>query len=150
MLGMNAHINLDLAVAASTFMEWQPIQALEKDFMMVNDILANLLNEMQSKLGKVSFLMFLLDWIGGRTDDKIINFSMGKAHEQSWITANKLWKLDGDQKQENIYLVDQFVTALSEIIKNLVTKVLKYIIRLIKLFEEKDLKRILEVFQGSI
>lgn len=117
---------------------------------MVNDILANLLNEIQSKLGKVSFLMFLLDWIGGRTDDKIINFSMGKAHEQSWITANKLWKLDGDQKQENIYLVDQFVTALSEIIKNLVTKVLKYIIRLIKLFEEKDLKRILEVFQGSI
>lgn len=150
MLGMNAHINLDLAVAASSFMEGQPIQALEKDFMKVNEILASLLNEMQSKLGKVSFLMFLLDWIGGITDDKIINFSMGKAREQSWITANKLWKLDGVQKQEKINHVDQIVTALSEIIKNPVSKVLKYMIRLIKLFEEKDLKRILEVFQGSI
>jgi hypothetical protein len=149
LLGMNAHINLDLGNAAATVMEGQPIQALENDFTKVNDILAGLVGEMQSKLGKVSPLIFLLDWIGGRTEDKIIDFSMRKAREQSWMTANKLWNLDEVQKQEKINQVDLVVTALGWLIRHPVTVIVKYALRLIKLFEEKNLKRILEVFEES-
>lgn len=147
MLGMNAHINLDLGNAAASVMEGQPIQALEKDFMKVNDILAGLVGEMQLKLGRLSPLIFLLDWVGGRTEDKIINFSMTKAREQSWNTANKLWNLNEVQKQEKLNEVDLIVTALSEIIIRPLTKTVKYMLRLIKLFEEKNLKRIIQVFE---
>jgi len=149
LLGMNAHINLDLGNAAALVMEGEPIQALEKDFMKINDILAGLVGEMQLKLGRLSPLIFLLDLIGGRTQDKIINFSMAKAREQSWNTANKLSDLDEIQKEVKIKEVDMIVTALSEIIKRPLTKIVKYVLRLIKLFEEKNLKRIIEVFEES-
>lgn len=149
LLGMNAHINLDLGVAAASEMQGQPIQALENDFTKVNDVLAGLVGEMQSKLGKLSPLMFFLGWIGGRTDDQIIDFSMRKAREQSWETANKLWNSDEVHRKEKINEVDIIVTILSEIIKHPVTIIVKYVLRLMKIFEEKDLKRIIEVFEET-
>lgn len=61
----------------------------------------------------------------------------------SWKIAFELLNLDEIQKQEKLNEVDQVVAILSEIIKHLLTKIVKYVLRLIKRFEEKDLKRIL-------
>jgi hypothetical protein len=82
-LGMNAHINLDLGVAAATVAPGEKIISLKNDFMKVNQILKNLTNEMQARVAKVSRLMFLLDWVGKNTDEKIIDFSIVKAREQA-------------------------------------------------------------------
>lgn len=78
-LGMNAHINLDLGVAASEIMPPDKIDDLKNDFMLVNQILKDLINEMQYRVSRVSRTMFLLDWIGQNEDEKIINFSIVKA-----------------------------------------------------------------------
>ena len=59
MLGMNAHINLDLAIAAALTMDGEPIEDLANDFRKVNEILSGLTNEMQEQLARVSPLMFL-------------------------------------------------------------------------------------------
>ena len=138
LLGMNAHINLYLAVAASTVMEGKPIQELQSDFNKVNDILADLLNDMQAKIGKVSMMMFLLDWIGRRSDEKLINFSITQARNQSWRTANELWALDGQQKLERTSQVDLRVSILSEFIKNPKRKLLKFVLKFISRFEENN------------
>jgi hypothetical protein len=55
LLGMNAHINLDLAVAASIVSPGNAIIKLKSDFMIVNQILAELTNKIQKRLGRVSF-----------------------------------------------------------------------------------------------
>jgi hypothetical protein len=39
-LGVNAHINLDLAVAAARTSQGEAIHALRRDFLLINDILA--------------------------------------------------------------------------------------------------------------
>lgn len=143
MMGMNAHINLDLAVAASSFMEGQPIQDFKHDFMVVNDILAELTNEMQSKLGKTSFFMFLLDWIGKKKDDQAINFSIAKAREQSWRTAQIMWSLEKDEKVKFQSEVDLYVSKVSHIIKKPGSGLLKTAIKIIKTFEEKDVAVVL-------
>ena len=101
-LGMNAHINLDLGVAASEIMPPDKIDDLKNDFMLVNQILKDLINEMQYRVSRVSRTMFLLDWIGQNEDEKIINFSIVKAREQAWNFANSLSKLSGDEKENKI------------------------------------------------
>lgn len=143
MMGMNAHINLDLAVAASTFMADQPIQDFEHDFKVVNDILAELTNEMQYKLGKISFFMFLLDWFGKSKDDEVINFSITNARGQSWRTAQILWSLEQEDKPKFQSEVDKFVSKLSHVIKKPKSKILLKAIKIIKTFEEKDVAVVL-------
>jgi hypothetical protein len=147
MMGMNAHINLDLAIAASSVMVGKPINELENDFHKVNEVLAGLLNEMQVKIGKVSKLMFLLDWIGKRTDEKIINFSMAQARTNSWRIANELRGLQGEQRQIRIDEADLFVRNISAWIKSPKSKFLKYILKLVSAFEEKNTEIIISKFK---
>ena len=128
MMGMNAHINLDLAVAACTIMDGKPIAGLENDFNKVNDVLAGLLDEMQLKMGKVSKLMFLLDWAGKRSDEAIINFSMEKARTQSWLSANELWKLNGAGRQSRIKELDRNVESISRFLLHPPSKLLRWIL----------------------
>jgi len=144
MMGMNAHINLDLAIAACEIMEGKSISDLENDFNKVNEILAGLLNEMQAKIGKVSKLMFLIDWIGKRTDENIINFSMVQARTQSWRIANELWNLEGEERNARIQQVDQSVTKISEFIKNPKSKLLKFVLKMVSRFEEKNIEKIVK------
>ena len=79
LLGMNAHINYDLCQAAAQVAQGGQIKEVERDFMTVNQVLAELVDEMQLKLGTLSPLMILLDWAGKRSDEQIVNFSMVKA-----------------------------------------------------------------------
>lgn len=143
LLGMNAHINLDLGVAADQIMTGKPIQDLKNDFMKVNQVLASLVDELQTKIGRVSPLMFLLDWVGGRTDEKIINFSMAKARGFSWENACELAKLNGIAKSEKIETIDDFVTNLSTFIRNPEGVLLKLAVKFIRLFEVKNLKQMI-------
>ncbi|MCB0806797.1 MAG: hypothetical protein KDC05_13445 [Bacteroidales bacterium] len=144
LLGMNAHINLDLAIAAGRIMEGKPIEELQPDFDKVNEILASLLDEMQSKISGVSLFMFLLDLIGKRTDEKIINFSMVKARSQSWNIANELWELKGAEREKRIAEVDQSIHNLGMFVRNPKSKFLGFILKLMSWFEEKDPDRIIQ------
>ncbi|MDX1328293.1 MAG: DUF5995 family protein [Arenibacter sp.] len=143
MLGMNTHINLDLAIATATTMSNTEIRDIEADFMKVNDILFQIVNEMQDRLSRVSPLLFLLDWIGENKDEKLIDFSMRKARQQSWNSANLLWSLGADLNQGAITKIDQGVLMLSKRIKAPRTKVLQLILRILQKFETKKVNTIL-------
>ncbi|MDO6597195.1 DUF5995 family protein [Oceanihabitans sp. 2_MG-2023] len=138
LLGMNAHINLDLSISTSTTMVNSNLITIENDFNKVNDILFHIVNEMQDRLSKVSRLMFLLDFIGKKTDEKIIDFSMRKARQQAWNNANLLWALGNNNNTEAINKIDLLVVKLSQIIKSPKSKILKFALQLIGKFEEKN------------
>jgi len=86
-LGMNAHINLDLAVAAARTSPGPAIWALRGDFLLINDILARVVLAVQESLDAVSPLMSLLDRVGGRTDERILDFSIRRSREEAWEGA---------------------------------------------------------------
>lgn len=138
MLGMNAHINLDLGIAASTIMQGQDIATLEPDFMKVNAILASLVKELQSRIGRVSPLLFLLDWVGGRSDEQLINFSMAKARQCAWQLAQDLWGLEGAARTARLQSADKMAHQLGRIIIRPPGRLLPYVLRLIQRFEGKD------------
>jgi len=87
LLGVNAHINLDLAVAAARTSPGPAIWALRGDFLLINDILARVVLAVQESLDAVSPLMSLLDRVGGRTDERILDFSIRRSREEAWEGA---------------------------------------------------------------
>ena len=144
LLGMNAHINLDLSIAASEVSIGRNIMDLKKDFMVINDILAELTNSMQKNLSRVSFLMRLLDFFGFRTDEKIINFSIKKAREFAWLNAMELSLIEGSEQITRISEIDTDVLELSKKIKTPPGKFLNFVLRFISFFEVRNPKKIID------
>ena len=142
-IGMNAHINLDLAIATSTAMRGKEPKDIQNDYNKVNDILYNIINEMQDRLSRVSRLMFLLDLIGKKTDEQIIDFSLRKAREQAWNNSNLLWALGDPQKDDAIKGIDLLVLSLSERILSPKSWLLRFILKIILKFENKDVPTII-------
>jgi hypothetical protein len=144
MLGMNAHINLDLGIAAATIAPGKEITGIKNDFMKVNQILSELTNEMQQRVSKVSGLMFILDWTGNNTDEKFINFSMVKARQQAWNLAGILANLSEPEKETVISVTDQTIAGLANMLKSPKSKLVKLLLKFIAKFEEKDVKKIID------
>ncbi|KAA5824725.1 hypothetical protein FPF71_08560 [Algibacter amylolyticus] len=149
MLGMNAHINLDLALATAKTMTGLELNDIQKDFNNVNDILFQIVNELQDRLSRVSPLMILLDWVGQNEDEKLIDFSMRKAREQSWNSANLLWSLGNEHNANTKKNIDTLVVKLSEIIKTPKTRLVQFLLKLIAKFETKDVGRIISKLKAD-
>jgi hypothetical protein len=147
LMGMNAHINLDLGIAASETAPGNAINGLKNDFMKVNDILAGLTNEMQARVGRISWWMFLLDWLAGHKDDSVINFSMVKAREASWNLACKLAGSTMEEQEVTITQTDTIISELAEIIKHPPGILLRNVLKFITRFEEQDVKKIIAGLQ---
>lgn len=138
MLGMNAHINLDLGVTAAKIMEGKNIHEMEADFTLISNILAELVNEMQSRLNRVSRFMFLLDWIGQNKDKLFISFSIAKAREQSWRLAKTIWQTAPGQQSQVIGFADNNVAFLANIIKFQKSWLVRNVLKFIRKFEDTD------------
>lgn len=147
MLGINAHINLDLGIATAATMKGKNVLDIEKDFNKVNDILFNITNEMQDRLSRVSPLLFLLDILGKNTDEKVIDFSMRKARQQAWNSTNLLWGLHESQQPEAIKKIDRLVLELAKFIKAPKSKIIEYLLKGISKFEEKNVGKIIMKLQ---
>lgn len=96
LMGMNAHINLDLGIAAAETAKGQDLQKLENDFNKINQILSVLVHEVEDDLSVVwPVLKYILKWTG-KIDDYLVDFSMKLARDGAWKFANEL-----DQAAEN-------------------------------------------------
>ena len=142
LLSMNAHINFDLAVAAAEVAPGKTIIDLKNDFMTINEILAELTNKMQKDLGKVSIMIKVLDILGFRSDEKIINFSIKKARDFAWINALELALIEGETRQISINNIDNRVLELSKMIRQPPGKFLSIVLTFISMFETRDLEKI--------
>lgn len=114
LLGMNAHINLDLGVAAAEIAPGAGIHALQKDFAAVNQILADMVDDMQDRLATIWPAMRALDGVGLDGDEAVVNFSIRHARAQAWSTALALAALpDATARAEQVRRVDADAAALA-------------------------------------
>lgn len=143
MMGINTHINLDLGIAVSTVMNGKELSEIENDFNRINNILSDIVNEIQDRISRVSRLLFLLDLAGKNSDEKVIDFSMRKARELSWNNANLLWTLGIDYQDETINNIDLVVLKLSEFIKSPKSKIVGFMLNIIRRFEEKNVGKVI-------
>lgn len=106
MLGMNAHINLDLGVAAAQTMRGQPIEAIKADFFKINDILIRLIDEVQDQLAKIFPLLRRIDVLG-RFDEIIAEAGIDLARAQAWSIAQAFADYPEADWEEKIQELDQ-------------------------------------------
>ena len=117
--------------------------------MKVNQILADLTNEMQKRVARVSRLMLLLDWIGKNNDEVIINFSIAKAREQAWNFANIIAYLPETEKKTVIHETDYTISKLAALLKRPPLHIAHYVLRTISFFEDKSVKTIIKKLEES-
>lgn len=118
LLGMNAHINLDLGIAAARTSPGAAILDLKEDFNRINEILAALVDGVERQLAQIWPTLKLLDHISGRTDEAVINFSIEKARDHAWKVAQDLARLDPSDQMSRIDALDKDIVKLGRLIRN--------------------------------
>jgi len=118
LLGMNAHINLDLGIAAAQTVPGSALPGLERDFKEINMVLAEMTDSVKAGLNRVSPLLGWADRVGNRADDAIVNFSMKNARDAAWAFARKLAPLDEGAQAAAIAARDQEVARFARLISN--------------------------------
>lgn len=113
LLGINAHINLDLGVAAAAAAPPGEVEALRDDFETINDVLAELVDRMQASLATVSPWTRYVDIAGLRFDEALVTFSLRRARADAWEFATALSAAAPDEQRRLEAQRDAQVAALA-------------------------------------
>jgi hypothetical protein len=147
LLGMNAHINFDLGVAAAEVSPGDELPSLKTDFDRINQILSSLIDQVEDEINEVSPWLAVLDHIGGRTDEMIVNFSIDAARDHAWAVAQKLAPLPPDQWGPVLTKLDRDVEELGRIIKH--PGLLSVGLLIIRLRESNNIPKVIDVLAGD-
>lgn len=145
LLGINAHINLDLGVAAVETAGDIDIHTTRNDFNNINNILAALIFEVMTEINRVSPLLSLFGF-HATNPSILIQFSISNARDGAWCFAEELT----NKKHTAAYT--QCVTTRDNTIAKLGQSLLepKGLIRItmwiIHLFECKNPAKVIDVF----
>jgi hypothetical protein len=90
LVGINAHINLDLGVAAARCSPGPQLAGLKRDYDRINAVLASMIASVQQDLRQVSPWMGLLDRFGARNQTEVVRFSIVVARTGAWRFARRL------------------------------------------------------------
>ena len=116
LLGMNAHINLDLGVAAARTAPGGELAGLHNDFNAINDVLAELTDGVKEELATVWPRLRRLDRLAGDVDDRVVGFSIGKARDHAWKLAERLAPMSRADQEAEIAATDRRVAKLGRLI----------------------------------
>lgn len=132
LIGMNAHINLDLGIAAAEVSGKEDILELQDDFNRINEVLARLVQEVQDNLANIwPTLKFLLK-LSGKADDFMVDFSMKLARNGAWKFATQCAACIDVELEQLLGERDVKVARKSALVTNpgVIPSVLFFIIRL--------------------
>ena len=132
LVGMNAHINLDLGIAAAEVAPSKSAyDSLKDDFNRINTILANLVNGVKDELAQIWPTLRLINFVAGGAEDAIINFSMEIARDGARGFGEELAPLDSEARKLHIRRRDDEIAALGELVAHppLLTSIVLLLVR---------------------
>ena len=115
--GMNAHINFDLGVAAAEVAPGDALPDLHEDFNQINNVLAEETTGVEQALAGLSPALHLMRDAGMLTDHQIANFSLTKARDLAWMTAEQMASNPPD-RDLRLALLDDTVALLGAAVLN--------------------------------
>jgi hypothetical protein len=145
LIGMNAHINFDLGIAAQAVAPGSELVSLEHDFNVINGILAALIAKVRSDVEEVSPWIKFLDRIDPSGEDVLIKFSLDKARASAWLVANIVNSTPTDQLARKHKILDDGVAILGSLIGNPKEWLLSLGLRVIRLRESNDITHVMDV-----
>lgn len=148
LLGMNAHINLDLGIAAATCAPGDQLAGLEADFDLINTVLAEQVSAVEQEMAEISPWVALLNTFGLRTETTIINFSMTKARDCAWTEATNLANLSGNLLGAAIATADARASLVGRLVISPPLLVRAQLLP-IRLREVREVRRVLDILAGE-
>lgn len=149
LLGINAHINLDLGIAAAAISTADDIESLHHDFNLINVVIANVYLSLEKQLKKISWPTMFLKSLDPTVADDIVNFSIQKARDTAWSNAVILANSTEVQDEDIIRATDTIVSKVATCIQN-PDGLTKWIIKGILLFESNDVAKNIKVLNEKM
>lgn len=162
-LAMNAHINLDLGIAAALTAPGDEIAALQRDFEKINNIIATLTGTMQAKLERIWWPMRLLRRLTKNREQAVIEFSIAKAREGAWANANALSQILGPARpgsgmgsvdtqltpksEAYINTMDEAVAVISRRVARPRRRITKILLSFVRWWEPREVGRVIELLK---
>lgn len=143
LLGMNAHINLDLGVSAAEVAHGPALQGLFGDFEQINALLNAMLDECQTLIAKHSPMMRLVDLAALRADEAIANFSIRHARNEAWENAQQLAWLSGEAHAKAVDRIDRRAGGLARLVAD-PGMAIGAVLSVVRAWEEKDARAVIE------
>lgn len=150
LLGINAHINLDLGIAAVTTCPGDQLPPLKQDFEMINLILASLVMPVEKEIGDLSPWIGFLAKIDPSADDAIVNFSLKVSRTEAWNFALRLNALDAEQQAATIEHHDRATSLLGRLVYHPPGKLFNLGLFGIRLRESNDVPKIIDALSDKI
>jgi uncharacterized protein DUF5995 len=149
LVGINAHINLDLGVVAGETFQGAALAGFHDDFDKINDILGGLLPKVEMVVGQFSPLLGILSRIGGRDVIEVLDFSMDAARDDAWLHANLLSVMPPEGRPLAIKALDDKVAFLGRVIAN-PSGLVARAVSLIRETESTDVPAIIDALNGIV
>ena len=143
--GMNAHINFDLGISAQAVAPGSQLASLENDFNKINEILGSMIIKVRSNIEEVSPWIKLLDRYASQTEDRLINFSLGKARESAWLVANMINSTPPDRLARRLSILDEGVAKLGSLIASPKEWLIRVGLYVIRVRESNDVPHVIDV-----
>ena len=147
MLGMHAHITLDLGIAAADVAPGRALPALQQDFLEINRLLGEMVDDVQHRIAAISPWTSVLDRVGQRTDEELCGFCLTKAREFAWGFAVRLAPLDASARVHEIDTVDVLAAALARRIRT-PGRMARAVLLGARLREEANVGRVIDALDG--
>jgi hypothetical protein len=144
LMGMNAHINLDLGAAAAETCPGEEIGRLKADFYEINAILAAMTAGVQWQLAQINPWMRLIGRVSGNLGERVMNWSIEKARDYAWGAAGRLAPLDPEAGERLIKKMDGEVDLLARLIRR-PGYVLSLIAFVARFWEVRSTARIIDI-----
>jgi hypothetical protein len=146
LLGMNAHINLDLAIAAVQTSPGSELPGLERDFFEITVLLGEMIDSVQDRIAQVSPWIGIIDRVGWRTDEQICSFTIKTARSLAWRAAQKLAVASSATFEREMASHDQVVAGLGREIRS-PGRLLNAGLALIRVRESRPVPTIIEALR---
>ncbi|HKR00781.1 MAG TPA: DUF5995 family protein [Pyrinomonadaceae bacterium] len=146
LIGMNAHINFDLGIAAAEVAPGGQLQSLKHDFDQINNILGGMVAKVKSNVDELSPWINLIDrLVDAQAGDQIINFSLTKARQSAWLVATMVAQSSSSQREKKLAVLDDAVAAFGRLIRKPVGVLLNLGLWVVRLRESNDIPRVIDV-----
>jgi hypothetical protein len=147
LLGINAHINLDLGIAAAETMEGKDLELIHDDYDRINAILASLVDDVTSNMSRISLFFGPMISLAGKADDMLVNFSIIVARDGAWEFAHTY--RDAPNKELAIRERDEKIANLAKRLTQ-TSPFVSIVIKIIRFGEYRSLKTNIDRLAGIV
>ena len=140
LLGINAHINLDLGVSAASIMPYRKVNDLKNDFDKINEVIASINQKVQDSLSEICYPIEVIDQLSQGKDNVMLDFAISKARQTSWASAYILSNSIQFIRPALISIIDNAAALIGRniLISN---KISPKVLKIMKACESNDVKK---------